>query len=264
MLDGGYLAWIEKYPTLSTNSCVMYDREYSDLDELLDLDNIQYPTDLNNTTMTLILNEEKAEPTHIPTPTRDTLLSKLYKIATQQLNNEKNLLKTQKCLIDINKGIRETKSAEYASKFKREKIDLENEVSKYESLKIQLDERKNKLNKEFSLNASFEPGSDQDQMKEIASLEEEIVQIYKLRKSLLNTEETTVAEDKEVAPVGPVGPIGPVDPVVQASRENKTERPVVPVPKKPIVDRKRKPTTMVYLPGKVQYVVSDEWPRCSR
>lgn len=242
ILDGGYLSWIEKYPTLSTNSHVIYNKKYSDLDELLDLDNIQYPTDITNTTMSLEIKEQKPEFVAEPTPTRDTLLSKLQKVALKQLENERDLLNTQKRFAEINKLIQEASDTTNITNYKKEISDLENTVSKLESIKIQLDERKNKLNTEFSLNASFVPGSDQstqEKMKEIDMLEEEIVQTFKKRKTFQALEH--VPEQKEVDVSGD---------------ENKSSGKVTHPPTRPVVDRKRKPTTMNYLPGTVKFVVS--------
>lgn len=45
VLNGGYLSWIDLYPTFSTNSQIQYDQDYGDLDELLNLDSIEYPND---------------------------------------------------------------------------------------------------------------------------------------------------------------------------------------------------------------------------
>lgn len=43
ILDGGYLAWLDKYPTFSTNSSVYTSNYYEDFDDLLSLDDIEYP-----------------------------------------------------------------------------------------------------------------------------------------------------------------------------------------------------------------------------
>lgn len=220
----------------------MYNKKYSDLDELLYLDKIQYPVDMPNTTKPLVLNEQKSEPVSVVPPTTNNSLSKLHKVAMNQLNNEKGLLKTLKRMLELNKLLANCKVPDTVATYKKEKLDIHNEISKLESAKIQLEERKTKLISEFSLNSRFAPGNNdevQSRMKEISLLDEEIINTYKQRKEL-NLISESDGENMDVIP---------------PSDEKKSTKigPVTTI--KPPIDRRSKPMTMNYMPGTVKFIV---------
>lgn len=239
------------YPTFSTNPHVMYNKKYADLDELLDLDNIQYPTDITNTSIMKIVDQQNSV-VQAPTPTRDKLLNKLHEIVLKQLSNEQDLLNSQKRLVEVNKLLESSTQPDGSNNLKEEKINLEKHISKLESLKIQVDERKTNLNNEFSMVASFEPGTEPtDYIKkrqEIDALEKKIVVTYKQRKDFLQSLIKKSAEPKE-------NTIKPSSFIEESKPIPKAPPTTIPTAK-PVIDRKRKPTTMSYLPGTIQTVVS--------
>lgn len=210
------------------------------------MDKIQYPADLSNTSVPQILKEQKSEIVPIPTPTTNNSLMKLHKIAIKQLENEKGLLKTLKHWLTLSKLIATCKSPVKGTTYQKEKADIENQMSKLESLKIQLEERKTKLVNEFTLNSRFVPGNDEEvqaKMKEIALLEAEIIKTYKQRKELQSDpEETTENIDTET------------------STENIKSPQQSPIlSRRPLFDRRNKPTTLSYMAGTVKFVVSTSY-----
>lgn len=223
------MEWGPKYPHLCLNPNIVMNKVNDELDELLNLDDIQYPTE---ETKELITPFKEPKATVEPCGymgTREELIQKNKELAIQSeiILNE--------LIVEENKW-KEEKDNEKRKEFEKTIAILD------EKLEV-LTEEKNKTQELFELYARFDPQKETlkvDQFKEIADIDKSESQKLLIRQTIAQQRLEALAKARALKPKAAGDPTMGIVPATEAAA-GKKERPVIDRATKPsgIIQRSR-------------------------
>ncbi|KAK9889889.1 hypothetical protein WA026_008691 [Henosepilachna vigintioctopunctata] len=165
ILEGGYMEWGQKYPSLSINPNIVMNKLNDELDELLNLEDIQYPSDENKVPIITFQETTTDQPEPVEsTETREQLIQKNKELAMQS----KTVLRD---LIAKENEWKELQNDRDVEQLK----ELEKGIANLEKQLVMLTDEKKKTQQQFELYARFDPEKENleaNHIKEIADIEE--------------------------------------------------------------------------------------------
>ncbi|KAL3289814.1 hypothetical protein HHI36_023205 [Cryptolaemus montrouzieri] len=235
ILNGGYLEWGQKYPSLCINPIVVINKTYNDLDELLNLDDIQYPSEENKIpiiTFKETTSEELEPPEDLET--REELIRKNKELSMQSeiVLNELIAQEAKWRELQNEKDLEQRKELEKKMANLDEKLDI-------------LTNEKKKTQEQFEFYARFDPQKENleaNQIKEIADIDESENQKILIRRTMAEERLDALAKARALKPKGPGDSNVFITPSPSADsglpfREGKVE--------KPVINRSNKPSSIL-------------------
>lgn len=200
VLSGGYIEILERYPTHCTDPHVVYNRANIDLDELLDLENIQYPADMdpysalgmrerhNDTTSESSSSNEDllADSTSgSDSDTRNNILQEEKNVAVEKQRVEQNLLNLERQWKQLHTNLVEEKSPTRRQELETAEHTLQTVIADLEKTQNELNDKKYELANQYMMYARFKPTrdlipTDKQNIKEIQQIEKESIENYKI------------------------------------------------------------------------------------
>lgn len=224
VLDGGYIEWYHKYPTLCTNPQEVINKEYTGLDELLDLDNIKYPDDKQAPTLefTEPVPEIKEKSVN-EQQTREELIGQTKDISLQ----------TDKIMNQLMELDKKKWAFQNDDQKSGERNDIEKTIVNLEEQLTALSEKKNYIQEQFELYANFDPVKESLEAQKI----KEILDMDKNEKEKISKREMVEQQRlNELAKARALKPksMGEQRPPVTSGEQNMKVQP-------PSINRKTKP-----------------------
>lgn len=250
MLNEGYFEWLERYPMLCTNSDVVkYCKANTELDDLLNLDSIEYPTDAESKSHEVFKQELAKEitPKGDELQSRDELLKEEKLVIEQNKQIAQELLKREQEWKNILERISQEYDIAKLEQLKKEEKQTEETVSKLEQEEAKLLEKKSQLASRFNLAASFKPGESPPgdraaKLEDINKSQQEYLNILKAREELAQDRQRLLDEARQ-------------------AKKTKMSQEIKPS-EKPTINRATKPKifilpkTVNHMEGKLELVVS--------
>lgn len=199
MLSGGYIEILQTYPTHCTDPHIVYNRANQDLDELLDLENIQYPTDMdpysalgmgernNDTSEASSSNGDflTESTSGTESDTRNNILEEEKNVAVEKQRVEKNLLSLERQWRRIHSNLLEEKSSARRNELETAEDALQIAIADLEKTQNELNDKRYELANQYLMYARFKPGqgpipTDMQNIKELQQIEKESIENYKI------------------------------------------------------------------------------------
>ncbi|XP_044765641.1 ubiquitin carboxyl-terminal hydrolase 8-like [Coccinella septempunctata] len=229
ILRGGYMEWGQKYPSLCINSNVVMNKVNDELDELLDLDNIQYPSEETKEPSIPFKEPNAAVESGAYTGTREDLIQKNKELAKQ-------------CEIILNEIIAgENRWKEETDIEKR--LELEKTIANLDKKFEVISEEKNKTQELFELYARFDPQKESlkaDHIKEIADIDKSENRKILIRQTIAQQRLDVLAKARALKPKAAGDPTMGMSPSLDSGTGSKEVKPV-----KPVINRATKPTSLI-------------------
>lgn len=210
--------FIDRYPTYSTNPNVILQHKYEELDELLDLDIIQYPDEFS------LIKEDSNQLTGE--------INALYK---DILDITDHLLKIEVQILEKQKKFYDPSNANIKNR-------IESEIAHFASIKIDLNDKKKCMNSKLQSLLEKSPTDDVRKKTEVHDLEKKIVNVSRMSRKLIESHKI-VMEEPQIPSTASATTNTMASDGIGDILSVKIPPPDVPKPEIPTVNRSTKPKT---------------------
>ncbi|GJQ68166.1 hypothetical protein Trydic_g10733 [Trypoxylus dichotomus] len=216
LLKGGYIDFIERYPTFSTNANIILKQKYEELDELLDLDVIQYPDEFASA---------KEDSNRL-----NTEINSLYKDILEYSND---ILRLEEQIFNRQKKFYDPANASM-------KNIIETDITQLTATKLELYKKKGSLNTKLQSLLDKSPTDNIQTKSDLRNIEHKIVNVSRQCRKLMEAHRIITEEAAALPDVGPyAGPSSSTTSDTSSAQVGaRTARPGIPT-----VNRSTKPKT---------------------
>jgi hypothetical protein len=181
ILNGGYLEMLQTYPTKCINPRVYLYQKNTELDELLELDNIKYPTESDNKTHVMGIPEEKkvdelgVNDENEVTKTKESLIKENKEITINRQGIISQLLQEEKEWKKINELCNQENNITNLANLKTKESEISVEINRLRDILDDLNKKKDDVKKKLELDFQCDPQDDlkSEDLKEITKIEED-------------------------------------------------------------------------------------------
>ncbi|RZC38921.1 ubiquitin carboxyl-terminal hydrolase 8-like, partial [Asbolus verrucosus] len=180
ILNGGYLELLQTYPTLCINPHVYLYQKNNELDELLELDNIKYPTETDNTTHVMgppdetPVNAIDAGDDQEPV-SKESLIKENKEITISRQGVITQLLKEESDWKKINELCNQETNLVNLSTLKQKEGQIRGEISRLEQVLEELNVKKDDVKRRLEITCQYDSEDEvkSEELKEIIKIEED-------------------------------------------------------------------------------------------
>lgn len=192
------------YPTFCTDPHVKYSKINTELDELLDLEQIEYPTDAEPKSHEVFNKELNKDISSkiIPISSRDDILKEELLVVEKNNKICKEILKREQEWQNLHDLIKDEYDITKLASLKRKEKATEDEISKLSLEEVSLLERRSTLADNLNLSASFKPEEGLSEvtsasLKGIDKFSKEHLDAFKARQSLSENRQRLLDEARQ-------------------------------------------------------------------